>query len=427
MYLDASVRATLAQGAALVGADEAVARGITGAGVRVAVLDTGIDSDHPHLADDLAAQQCFCDDHPSPNRGCCPNGRATAPSAEDDEGHGTSVAGIVTSSRPSGPGVAPDAEIVAVKVLSSAGSSSFSDVAAGLDWVLANRASLGIRVVNLSLGDGLEHADSSASPCSGTNTANAIASLVTAGVVVFASSGNSGFDDGIEFPACVAGAISVGGVYDAALGSVSWCANASCTTTLCTDTATAADRFVCHSNSDELLDLLAPDWRTETTALGGGSRAFGGTSAASPFAAAVAALLLEADPSLTPARIRTLLTTHGPAVQNPQSGLSFTRSDVGSALAEVLSGSGCVPGEPADCDDGDPCTEDRCDAELGCTSEAIPGCPAVLPSGSAASRVALALLVAAVGLAALAHPALSPGRRPRRAPRRAGRRGGSGE
>jgi len=57
-----------------------------------------------------------------------------------------------------------------------------------------------------------------ASPCAGSNTANAIAALYGEGVAVFAASGNDGFDDGISFPACVAQAISVGGVYDAALG-----------------------------------------------------------------------------------------------------------------------------------------------------------------------------------------------------------------
>jgi cysteine-rich repeat protein len=501
VYLDGEVHATLAQGAGLIGATSAQAQGVTGAGVRVAVLDTGIDTDHPHLADDLAAQQCFCDNHPSPMIACCPGGQATSTSAEDDEGHGTSVAGIITSSRPAGRGVAPDAEIVAVKVLGSNGSGSFSDIAAGLDWVLTNRVALGIRVVNLSIGDGSEHNDPNASPCSGTNTANAIASLSGAGVSVFAASGNAGFDNGIEFPACVAQAISVGGVYDAALGSVSWCGNASCSTLLCTDNPTAADHFVCHSNSDELLDILAPDWRTDTAALGGGTQAFGGTSAASPFGAAEAALLLEADASLTPAQVRTLLKTHGPAVVNPDNGLSFTRSDVGAAVAAILSvcgngaveggeqcddgntaagdccsatcsfesagspcqdgdactqgdacdgsggcaagapiscddgafcngaeacnpASGCAAGTPpatddgvactddgcdeladavvhapsdALCDDGNPCTAELCDANLGCTSAPVPGCGAAVPSSSGGSRLALALLLATLG------------------------------
>ena len=372
VYLDGTVRAALAQGAPLVGASAVHSQGYTGAGVRVAVLDTGIDTDHPDLADDLAAQQCFCDDDPSPNRGCCPDGKATSTSAEDDEGHGTSVAGIITSSRPAGPGVAPDAEIVAVKVLSSSRSGRFSDIAAGLDWVLTHRAALGIRVVNLSIGDGVQHADPAVSPCSGTNTANAIASLYDAGVSVFVASGNSGFDAGVEFPACVAQAISVGGVYDAAVGKVAWCAPSGCPAIVCTDTSTAADQFVCHTNSGPLLDILAPDWQTDTTALGGGTTAFGGTSAASPYAAAEAALLLQADAGLTPAQIRTLMKTHGPAVVNPDNGLSFTRTDVAAALAAILPapicGNGVVEvGEQ--CDDGNTSAGDCCGAT--CSFEAL--------------------------------------------------------
>lgn len=343
LHLDGPVHASLGQGRALVGADAAHALGFTGAGVNVAVLDTGIDTDHPDLADDVVAEQCFCDAHPSPVLGaCCPGGvtaRSGPGSAEDDNGHGTSVAGIVTSSGSvAPPGVAPDAGIVAVKVLSSGGGGQDSSIDMALDWVLTNHAALGIRVVNLSLGDGGEYDDPTLAPCDGDPTATAIAALSAAGVAVFAASGNEGHPNGISSPACIAEAISVGGVYDAALGSVGWCGNSVCTRALCTDSPTAADVFVCHSNSDEILDLLAPDWRTSTSALGGGTTAFGGTSAASPYAAAQAALLLEADPTLSPEQVRALLGSHGPLVTNPANGLVFRRSDVADALATLPAG-----------------------------------------------------------------------------------------
>jgi hypothetical protein len=93
---------------------------------------------------------------------------------------------------------------------------------------------------------------------------------------------------------------------------------------------------VCHSNSDEILDLLAPDWRTDTSALGGGTTAFGGTSAATPYAAAEAALLLDADGTLTPVQVLALLAGNGPSVTNPGNGLAFARSDVGAALVELI-------------------------------------------------------------------------------------------
>jgi subtilisin family serine protease len=368
IHLDGWARASLVQGRALIGADTAHAQGFTGAGVNVAVLDTGIDTNHPDLADDLVAERCFCDAHPSPVLGaCCPGGGFTGSgpgSAEDDNGHGTSVSGIVTSAGVVAPlGVAPDAGIVAVKVLSSGGGAQESGIDMGLDWVLTNHAALGIRVVNLSFGDGGEHNDPTSSACSGDPTAQAIEGLSAAGVAVFAASGNEGHDDGISSPACVAEAISVGGVYDAFLGTVGWCGNLVCTQALCSD-VTGPDVFVCHSSSDEILDLLAPDWRTTTSALGGGIANFGGTSAATPYAAAEAALLLEADPTLSPEEIRTLLKSHGPLVTNPDNGLAFRRSDASGALAAVRAaldddgdgipnGSDACPLDPANDADGD--------------------------------------------------------------------------
>ena len=399
VYLDGTVRATLAQGSALVGAPSVHAQGFTGVGIRVAVLDSGIDTDHPHLSDDIAAQQCFCDDHPSPNFGCCPSGGQQEANAEDDEGHGTSTSGIITSSRTAGPGVAPDAEIIAVKVLDSGGSGAFSDIAAGLDWLITNHVSLGLDVVSMSLGDGTQQNNASVSPCSGSNTANAIQSLHGLGIPTFVSSGNEGHDNGIAFPACVAEAISVGGVYDANVGGISWCGNSNCTTILCTDNPTFADRFVCHTNSGSLLDILAPNFRTATAALGGGTNSsFGGTSASCPYAAAQAALLLEADPSLTPEQIRALMNTNGPSVTNPDNSLSFTRTDVNQVLQAIApatcgndvveTGEDCddgntVPGDccselcafetaGSSCEDGDACSmSDTCDGSGACD----PGTP----------------------------------------------------
>ena len=72
VYLDGVVHAALTQGTALIGAPSVHALGFTGVGINVAVLDTGIDTNHADLVDDLVAEQCFCDDHPSPAKGCCP-------------------------------------------------------------------------------------------------------------------------------------------------------------------------------------------------------------------------------------------------------------------------------------------------------------------------------------------------------------------
>ena len=344
VYLDARVFRVLAQGVALVGGASAHAQGYTGEGITAAVIDSGIDATHPDLSDDLVAEQCFCDDHPSPARGCCPNTRATQSgpgAAAETDGHGTSVAGIITSGGVvASPGIAPDAGIAAIRVFGTNGGGLFSDIDAALDWVLDHHIALGIRVVNMSLGDGVQYASPSVFPCSGSNTASAVSALVTAGVAVFVASGNESHDAGISFPACIGAAISVGGVYDANVGPASWCGNAQCTTILCTDNPTSADLFVCHSNSGAYLDLLAPDWRTDAPKKGGGTQPFGGTSAASPYAAGEAAVLLEAQPQLTPAALRSLMKAHGPLVTHPGNALSFRRTDVAGALATLVDSDG---------------------------------------------------------------------------------------
>ncbi len=379
VYADALARASLAQGVPLVGAAAAQAAGFTGAGVSVAVLDTGIDSSHPDLSDDVVAERCFCDDSPGPRSGCCPNGRSSqsgAGSAQDDHGHGSEVSGVVTSAGTVAPvGVAPDAGIVAVKVLDAQGVARFSDIDAGLDWVFVNRALYAIRAVNLSFGDGIEHSNPSVAPCTGSNTANLIEDLRAAGVAVFAASGNEGFDAGLELPACVPGAISVGGVYDAALGTVRWCVDVSCSEIRCTDTGTTADRFVCHTNSDATLDLLAPDYRTTTSALGGGSVSVGGTSVASPYAAGQAALLFAAEPSLSADDARALLAGYGPLVTNPDNGLSFRRSDVRLALG-ALTGDADLDGVDDDGDGSGIAGDAPCSG--GMTSGCDDNCPALI-------------------------------------------------
>ncbi len=395
--LDRRIQKATVQGVPLLGADVLIDQGFRGQGINVAVLDTGIDSDHPALSGALVGEQCFCDTNPGP-AGCCPDGsdeQSGSGSAEDDDGHGTSMSGIITSSA-TARGIAPDARIVAVRVLSSEGNGNTSDVARGLDWVLANQAAYGIRVVNMSLSDGGEYDNAGIAPCSGSILANAVAEVVAAGVVVFAASGNNGWDHGISLPACAPDAISVGGVYDAAFSSVGWCFDASCTET-CTDAPTVAGSFVCHANSGSLLDILAPDWKTRTLTVGGATY-IGGTSSAAAYASGEAALLLSVDPTLTPADVRTLLTSHGTPVTNPGNGASYPLTALDGALTELLldydsdgdgvlddgDGSGwigdapCTGGETLACDDNCAGVADasQADADADGVGDACDGCPA---------------------------------------------------
>ncbi len=376
VYLDIPLFPLMSEGGPLTGADHAATLGITGSGVNVAILDGGVMTSHPDLAGDVVAEACFCED--TSGLGCCPDGSSTmmgVGSVTDVDGHGTMVSGVITSSGGvASRGIAPDSGIVAVKVYdpSSAGL-SISSVDAALDWILSEHVSLGVRVVNLSLGSVSTYSNASAYPCAGTLTAALVSDLAAVGIATFASSGNDGVDDGISFPACISEAISVGGVYDANVGFSAWAG--------CSDLTTAADLFVCHTNSGPLLDMLAPDWRTRTTALGGGATNFGGTSASSPYAAGLAALLFAQDPSRTPAEVKTLLISGGPSIMNPSSGLSFPRADVSDEFP--VCGDGELSGNE-ECDDGNVdggdccsslCTFDAastpCDNEDACTTDSL--------------------------------------------------------
>jgi len=340
IYFDGRFELAMVQGAALLGSDQLVAAGFTGEGVNVALLDSGVDTDHPYLSDDLVAEACFCDNDPAVGVGCCPAGgevEVGAGSAEDDDGHGTGMAGVVTSARPGREGVAPDAGIVAVRILSGSGGGNFSDVVAALDWVLTNHASLDIRVVNMSFGDQGEYDDAGVFPCTGSLTADAIADLDAAGLTIFVASGNNGYDSGIAFPACAPEAISVGGVYDTYVSTANWsCLDPPTCSQSCSDTPGLEGSFSCMTNDGALLDILAPNWPTSSLGLNGSNANIGGTSVSSAYASAEAALLFSVDPSLTPAEIRTLLAGHGPAVTNPDNSSSYPRTDLAAAFGTVL-------------------------------------------------------------------------------------------
>jgi subtilisin family serine protease len=272
IVVDGEGTAALAQSVPLINADTVHTAGVTGANTIVAVLDTGIDTNHADLVGDIAFEECFL------SGGGCPGG---AHAAEDDQGHGTNVSGIITSTGGvSSVGVAPDAEIAAYKILNSGGSGFFSDWTAALDDIIANHlVSLPqVNIVNMSL-------QSSLSCASATAMATAVTTLRNQGVPTFIASGNRGTKNSFTVPACIPASITVGASYDANLGTVNgW-------KVACSDATTAVDEVACWSSSDASLDLLAPGAGITSTGMGGGTSTFFGTSQASPTAAGVAALL----------------------------------------------------------------------------------------------------------------------------------------
>ncbi|HEV8376713.1 MAG TPA: S8 family serine peptidase, partial [Candidatus Polarisedimenticolia bacterium] len=352
--LDPPAHADLAQSVPLIRANEMQSLGYRGQGVSVAILDSGVDTDHPDLADDLVGQECFC------TGGCCPNGtsRMSGPgAAEDANGHGSNVAGIVTAKGLlSSVGVAPDADLVAIRVLDSNGNSCCSsDVVAGLDWIAANRPD--VKVVNMSLGSfALFNGNCDSASAFTLAYSSAINNLRSNGVITFASSGNNASGTQMSAPACIANAVSVGATYDANIGGVSY--------SVCSDAATTANKVTCFSNSNATTDLFAPGAAIRSCYLGGGLATYYGTSQASPHAAGCAADLLSAAPSLTPAEIETALESSGIPVTDPKNNLTFPRIDclgalqfLGACIDRDHDGYGqpgspeCPNGATMDCDD----------------------------------------------------------------------------
>jgi subtilisin family serine protease len=264
--------------------------GPDGTGVRVCIVDTGINKNHSAFANrvDGGAGYDFVNKDNDPN---------------DDNGHGTHVAAIALGALTSYPGVARGATLIGVKVLNSAGGGAGSDVIAGIDHC-AGPANAD--VINLSLGGG-----SFSGTCDSETIAVAGNNAVTNGVVVVASSGNSGTSNAMGSPACGSKVIAVGATYDEARGSASWCLarNFIRCTQSCTDN-TAVDLVTCFSNKSDQLDVTAPGCYTtsaNSSSPNDGVLDYCGTSQASPHVAGLAALLLDQDGSLTPAQVRQLI------------------------------------------------------------------------------------------------------------------------
>ena len=307
--------------------------GFTGQGVTVAVLDTGIDTDHPDLAGSIVGQHCFLSDNL-----CQPGNLAENDNAEDENGHGSHVAGIVTSDGVvAGKGFAPDANIVAVRMLDALGRGYVSDWVAGLDWIYANLATQPVQIINMSLGTDLLYS-SNCDAEQGVLT-DVINQLHAAGVTIFASSGNQGSGSSLAAPACNTNVIAVGATYDGDNGrepdSGSY-SNFGNGWPNCVDNPTSLQKITCFTNSNALLDVVAPGAPIESTVIGGGVATYWGTSQASPTAAGVAALLLDADPSLTPAAIENTLKTTGQLVLDPKNNRQFPLINARNAILSLL-------------------------------------------------------------------------------------------
>jgi hypothetical protein len=285
---------------------------LTGKGVRVAILDTGAVTAHPDLKDSIVAQHCF-------TQGDCPPNRAReGTSAEDDHGHGSNVAGIITSNGVvSSPGFAPGADIVVVKVDDQNDSGQISDWVSGLDWVFDNLSTLNVKVINLSICSTALYTDAAQCDTQEPALARAVKNLVDAGVTIFSAAGNLGKTTTLSAPACNTGVIAVAATYDSNVGMQPSDAPTFAIkfggggVANCGDAMTAFDQITCFSNTPERVDLVTTGAPMTSDGLRNGTSTFWGTSQASPSAAGVAALMLECNPKLTPAQIKAAMVETG--------------------------------------------------------------------------------------------------------------------
>jgi Subtilase family len=293
---------------------------LTGKGVRVAVLDTGVVTKHPDLMDSIVGQHCF-------TQGDCPPGRTNeGTSAEDDHGHGSNVAGIISSNGVVAPiGFAPNAELVSVKINDADDSGQISDWVAGFDWLYDNLATLKIKVVNASICTTALYADAAACDKGEPALAMAVKNLIDAGVTVFAASGNLGSSTQLSAPACNTGVVAVAATYDSNVGTqptsgLTYAAQYGASVADCGDRTTEFDQITCFSNTPARVELVAPGAPMTSDGLNNKTETYRGTSQASPVAAAVAALMLECNPALTPLQIKQAMISSGVPKMDPKNG-----------------------------------------------------------------------------------------------------------
>ncbi|MEM9597486.1 MAG: S8 family serine peptidase [Acidobacteriota bacterium] len=325
---------TDAQAHAITNTDDAHAAGETGSGVTIAIIDDGIDHDHPAFGGQSAYPNSkilggrdFADNDNNPRVDC--NGQS----------HGTSVAGVAAGNGGGVVGVAKDAKIVFLKIqgASICGQPALNgDVPGAIDWAVTNRNAFSpaIRIISMSLGIPNQPRSSA---CSSIPEGSALVAARNAGMVTLIASGNDGFSNGISAPSCHPDAVSVGATYDANIGGANF--------GVCNDSTTFADKITCYSNSTGILDILAPAHCAFTAQTGGSNTScFGGTSSATPYAAGVTATLFSKDPSLSRTAAINALENGGVNITDSRNGITRPRVDTLASLALVGGGGGPPPG-----------------------------------------------------------------------------------
>ncbi|WP_165977813.1 S8 family peptidase [Nonomuraea diastatica] len=332
---------SLVESIPLIGADRAHKRGFNGKGTAVAILDSGIDTDHPAFGGRIVAQACFSAADPADgSTPLCANGSQfqIGGGAADAEStacmkdapqpqyglcyHGTHVAGIAAGQRTAefaADGVAPKAQIVPVQVFSRFDNSPYcsgrpvcilaydSSILTGMAYTDLLAGQYNIASVNLSLGGG-EYA-TSCDTGDGADFKAEVDKLLAKGVATVVASGNDGFDASVSWPACVSNTVAVGA----------------------TDKQDAVASF---SNRGTLIDVYAPGVSITGAIAGNAYATLNGTSMAAPHVAGSFALLHQKRRHAPVDKLLETLKRTGKPIAYESAGTEVTtpRIDVWAAL-----------------------------------------------------------------------------------------------
>lgn len=291
--------------------------GYSAGDVVIAVMDTGIDTSHVDLdGGKVIGWKDLVNNQPNPY---------------DDQGHGTYVASIASGEGHGDPaytGVAPRTALVGVEVMDWLGGGSMDRAVAGVNWVIDNRATYGIEILSMSIGQ--------SGQWDGTDAlSQAVNAASNAGIVVVVAAGNDGPRLGsVSSPAAATGAIAVGAMADPGAGGYLLWWSSSRGPTL---------------DGRIKPNIAAPGHLITAAQRGGGYRTESGTSAAAPFVSGVVALMLDANPTMTPSQIRTTLESYAEDWGTPPSNNDYGSGRLRSyqSVGAAKGSAGNPPGVPA--------------------------------------------------------------------------------
>ncbi|HTG32781.1 MAG TPA: S8 family serine peptidase [Thermoanaerobaculia bacterium] len=324
----------LASSNVVIGSGVAWSKGLTGAGKVIAVLDTGVDKNHPYFSsgahNKVVSEACYSSNIPGDYyswTSLCPGGVAESTasgsgmncsaSINSDCQHGTHVAGIAAGNDGVGPnfGVARDADLISIQVFSAECYTSgggcylgawLSDELKGLERVYALAGTYDIAAVNVSIGNDYSYSDRASCDTYNPALKAAIDNLRSIDIATVGAAGNGSGYYSFYPPACISSAISVGATDD-------------------------DDQVASFSPVGPAVDLMAPGVSITSSVPGGGTATLNGTSMAAPHVAGAWAILRQEHPSASVSEILAILR----ATAVPVSGSGFSdmrRINLGKAV-----------------------------------------------------------------------------------------------